>query len=196
MALRHIARAHLPTEWAEFTVHAFTDAADDNADHLALTLGELGQENEPLLGRIHSSCATGDALFSLRCDCGAQLQYAMQKIAEAGCGVLLYMAQEGRNIGLSNKILSYQLQDDGADTVEANLQMGFAEDQRNYTPCAEILRYLGIRRLRLMTNNPQKISALESLGIEVTERVAVQVGNNPHNQHYLATKADKLGHII
>ena len=195
MALRHIACAHLPTEWAAFKIHAFADADDGGANHLALTLGEMVTD-EPLLGRIHSSCATGDALFSLRCDCGFQLRRAMQEIADVGHGILLYMAQEGRNIGLGNKILSYQLQDGGADTVEANLQLGFSEDQRDYTPCAEILRYLGVNRLRLMTNNPSKITALQALGIEVVERVALRVGQNPHNMHYLATKADKLGHIV
>ncbi len=195
MALRHLACARLPTEWAEFSLHAFSDAEESGSDHLVLTLGQLEGE-EPLLGRIHSSCTTGDALFSLRCDCGSQLQRAVQKIADANRGILLYMAQEGRNIGLGNKILSYQLQDEGADTVEANLQLGFAEDQRDYSHCAAILRYFGIQRLRLMTNNPSKVSALETLGIEVVERMPLRVGDNPHNMHYLATKADKLGHII
>ena len=148
------------------------------------------------MGRIHSECLTGDALFSLRCDCGFQLQAAMEKIAKAGRGVLLYVRQEGRGIGLLNKIRAYHLQDQGADTVEANVALGFAADMRDYTICADMLKALEVKSLRLMTNNPRKLKAMESFGIPVAERVPLQEGRNPHNEFYLSTKANKLDHLF
>lgn len=149
-----------------------------------------------MLARIHSECLTGDALFSQRCDCGAQLESALQRIAAEGRGVLLYLRQEGRGIGLINKLQAYKLQDAGADTVEANHQLGFEADQRTYSHCQPMLRHLGIHQVRLMTNNPRKMNALQKQGVPVVERVPLLVNRNPHNERYLATKAAKLGHWI
>lgn len=159
-----------------------------------LTLGELA--GEPVLARVHSECLTGDALFSQRCDCGAQLETAMQLIAQEGRGVLLYLRQEGRGIGLVNKIRAYQLQDAGADTVEANEQLGFPADMRRYELCRPMLDRFGVTTLRLMTNNPRKVDAMKDMGILVTERIPLQVNRNPHNENYLSTKAAKLGHWL
>ena len=145
---------------------------------------------------MHSECLTGDALGSLRCDCGAQRDAALEMIAKEGRGVLVYLRQEGRGIGLLNKLKAYELQDQGADTVEANEQLGFAPDLRDYGVGAQILRHLGVRDLRLLTNNPRKIAALAGYGMRVVERVPLQVGGNPHNSRYLATKAEKLGHLM
>ncbi len=164
-------------------------------EHVALSMGSF-INGEPVLTRIHSECLTGDALHSLRCDCGAQLDAAMQAIAAEGRGSLIYLRQEGRGIGLVNKIKAYHLQDQGADTVEANEQLGFGADMRDYGMLKTMLSHLGITRVRLMTNNPRKLSALEQLGIEITERIALKSGQNPHNAQYLATKADKLGHMF
>jgi GTP cyclohydrolase II len=149
-----------------------------------------------VLARIHSECLTGDALFSQRCDCGAQLESALRKIAAEGRGVLLYLRQEGRGIGLVNKLQAYKLQDAGADTVEANHQLGFEADQRTYNHCQPMLQHLGIREVRLMTNNPRKMDALQKQGVPVVERVPLLVNRNPHNERYLSTKAAKLGHWI
>ncbi|WP_017429286.1 GTP cyclohydrolase II [Vreelandella jeotgali] len=194
MTIRFIAASRLPTPWATFTLHGFEDDATGK-DHVALTLGDINGE-APVLGRVHSECLTGDALFSMRCDCGYQLQEALKRIAEAGCGVLLYLRQEGRGIGLLNKIRAYQLQDDGADTVEANEQLGFGADMRRYDLCVPMLDHLGVRALRLMTNNPRKVDALTRDGVNVTERVPLTTGLNPHNEGYLSTKAGKLGHMM
>lgn len=161
-----------------------------------MVYGDLRGSDEPVLARIHSECLTGDALFSLRCDCGFQLQEALQRIAENGRGVLLYLRQEGRGIGLLNKIKAYHLQDQGADTVEANEQLGFAADLRDYSMCLPMLEHLGVKSLRLMTNNPRKVAALKTYGLNVVERVPLQVGKNQHNEHYLATKMGKLGHMM
>lgn len=158
-----------------------------------MTLGDPGTD-EPVLARVHSECLTGDALFSQRCDCGAQLEAALQAIAEEGRGILLYLRQEGRGIGLVNKIRAYSLQDDGADTVEANVRLGFPPDMRRYDICAPMLAYFGVTQLRLMTNNPRKVDALRDNGIEVVARVPIQVNRNPYNDGYLQTKANKLGH--
>ncbi|HHX83034.1 MAG TPA: GTP cyclohydrolase II, partial [Pseudomonadaceae bacterium] len=147
------------------------------------------------LCRVHSECLTGDALFSLRCDCGSQLQEAMRRIAEAGSGVILYLRQEGRNIGLGNKIRAYALQDLGADTVQANVELGFAADERDYSMCKPMLEHLGISNVKLMTNNPLKVEALQALGIEISQRLPLITGENTHNELYLATKRDKLGHL-
>jgi GTP cyclohydrolase II len=153
-------------------------------------------DGQPVLGRLHSECLTGDALFSLRCDCGAQLEAALRAIAEEGRGVLLYLRQEGRGIGLLNKIRAYSLQDGGADTVEANEQLGFAADLRDYSICRPMLDHLGVHSLQLMTNNPRKVSAMQGFGVEIARRVPLQVGRNPYNKLYLATKAGKLGHLL
>lgn len=192
--LDHVADCRLPTPWAVFQLHAFVDPASGK-EHLAIVLGDLA-DGEPVLARVHSECLTGDGLFSQRCDCGAQLETALRRIAEEGRGMVLYLRQEGRGIGLVNKIRAYQLQDAGADTVEANERLGFPADMRRYDLCQPMLRYFGVKRLRLMTNNPRKVQALEKLGVAVTERVPIQVNRNPHNEGYLSTKAAKLGHWL
>jgi len=193
VSIASVASSKLPTQWGEFGIHVFADS-DTGKEHLALVFGNPAQD-QSVLCRVHSECLTGDALYSLRCDCGSQLKEAMRRIAEQGSGVILYLRQEGRNIGLSSKIKAYALQDQGADTVEANLKLGFAADERDYSMCAPMLAQLGISSLRLMTNNPLKVKALEDLGIKVTERLPLITGENSHNQLYLATKRDKLGHI-
>jgi len=189
-----VAASQLPTPFAVFTMHGFLDE-DSGKEHVVLTLGEIG-DGAPVLGRLHSECLTGDALFSLRCDCGFQLEAALRAIAAEGRGVLLYLRQEGRGIGLLNKIRAYELQDGGADTVEANERLGFGADQRDYSICLPMLDHLGIGSLKLMTNNPRKVKALGDMGISVATRVPLQIAHNPHNQHYLATKAGKLGHLL
>ncbi|TNH96231.1 GTP cyclohydrolase II [Aeromonas sobria] len=189
-----VAKSKLPTPWGTFTLVGFQETGTGK-DHAALMMGDVTGD-DPVLGRIHSECLTGDALFSLRCDCGFQLQAAMENIAKAGRGVLLYVRQEGRGIGLLNKIRAYHLQDQGADTVEANVALGFAADMRDYTICADMLKQLEVKSLRLMTNNPRKMKAMESFGIPVAERVPLQEGRNPHNEFYLSTKANKLDHML
>lgn len=164
-------------------------------DHVALIFGDISG-TEPVLARVHSECLTGDALFSLRCDCGFQLEAALSHIAEAGRGVLLYHRQEGRNIGLLNKIRAYALQDQGYDTVEANHQLGFAADERDFTLCADMFKLLGVDEVRLLTNNPRKVEILTEAGINIVERVPLIVGRNPKNEHYLDTKAAKMGHLL
>ena len=194
MTIRFVESSKLPTPWGEFGMHGFEDTADGK-EHLVLTMGDVGN-GEPVLLRVHSECLTGDALFSMRCDCGSQLQAALQKISEEGRGALLYLRQEGRGIGLLNKIKAYKLQDQGADTVEANERLGFGADMRNYNICKDMLEYLNIREVRLMTNNPRKVKALSDQGIKIVERIPLQTGQNPHNAKYLATKAGKLGHLM
>ena len=184
----------LPTPWAQFTLHAFVEHATGK-EHLAMTLGDIG-DGEPVLARVHSECLTGDVLFSQRCDCGAQLEGALKKIADEGRGILLYLRQEGRGIGLVNKIRAYRLQEAGADTVEANLALGFHADARNYELCKPMLAQFGIRTLRLMTNNPRKIEAMEKLGVQVVERVPLLVNRNAFNMAYLDTKQAKMGHLM
>jgi GTP cyclohydrolase II len=175
-------------------MHGFEDVVN-NKEHIVLTMGDVGN-GEPVLARVHSECLTGDALFSMRCDCGAQLQSAMEQIAEEGRGAIFYLRQEGRGIGLLNKIKAYRLQDEGADTVEANEKLGFGADMRTYSVCQVMFEHLGISKVRLMTNNPRKVDAMQALGVEVTERLALRIGKNPHNEKYLATKAGKLGHLM
>jgi GTP cyclohydrolase II len=192
--LVYVAPCDLPTPWATFRLHAFVEKSTGK-EHLALTLGDVA-DGQPVLVRIHSECLTGDALFSQRCDCGAQLETALRKIAAEGRGALFYLRQEGRGIGLVNKIHAYRLQDAGADTVEANTELGFAPDQRNYRLCQPMLQQLGITALRLMTNNPRKIDAIESMGVLVVERIPLIIKRNPHNERYLITKAAKLGHLM
>lgn len=194
MSFRFIESSRLPTSWGEFTIHGFEES-DTGKEHLALSMGNV-DSGLPVLTRIHSECLTGDALHSLRCDCGAQLDAAMQAIAAEGRGILLYLRQEGRGIGLINKIKAYHLQDQGADTVEANEQLGFAADIRNYNMLKTMLAHLHVDKVKLMTNNPRKLVALEQIGIEVTERISLQTAQNTHNAHYLATKAGKLGHLL
>lgn len=194
MAIRYVESSKLPTSWGMFAMHGFEDT-DAGKEHVALTLGDMDID-EPLLARIHSECLTGDALFSLRCDCGAQLQHAMHRIAMEGRGAIFYLRQEGRGIGLLNKIRAYHLQDCGADTVEANEQLGFGADMRDYSILKAMLQHLGIKSVRLMTNNPRKVKAMEELGIEVVERLSHQTGRNPHNVKYLSTKKGKLGHLF
>lgn len=194
MQLKLVAQAKLPTLWGCFTIVGFEEIATGK-DHVALVLGDIANK-QPVLTRIHSECLTGDALFSLRCDCGFQLEAALKQIAQAGRGILLYHRQEGRNIGLLNKIRAYALQDQGLDTVEANEQLGFAADERDFTLCADMLTLLGVSDIRLLTNNPEKIRVLEQAGIKITERVPLEVGENPNNEHYLATKVSKMGHLL
>ncbi|TDU32064.1 GTP cyclohydrolase II [Panacagrimonas perspica] len=191
--LQRIAEARLPTPFAEFRVQVFGSA--DGKEHVVMALGDLETGDAPLV-RIHSECLTGDALFSLRCDCGFQLEAALAAIAKAGCGAVLYLKQEGRGIGLGNKIRAYALQDQGSDTVEANHQLGFPADAREYDLAVQLLKELGLARIRLMTNNPRKHDALVRDGIEIVERVPLQSGRNPHNEAYLRAKADKLGHWL
>jgi GTP cyclohydrolase II len=177
-----------------FTMHGFVDEESEK-EHLILSFGDLSGD-EPTLVRIHSECLTGDALFSLRCDCGAQLQAAMHKISVEGRGAIFYLRQEGRGIGLINKIRAYHLQDCGADTVEANEALGFGADMRDYSMLKPMFEHAGIRRVTLMTNNPRKIAALQEMGIDVDERRAHETGRNPHNAQYLETKKGKLGHLL
>ena len=193
MPVRYVESSRLPTAWAVFTMHGFEDV-DSNKEHLVLTLGDVSTD-EPVLTRIHSECLTGDALFSLRCDCGNQLQAALRAIASEGRGALFYLRQEGRGIGLLNKVKAYHLQDEGADTVEANERLGFGADMRDYSILGPMFAHLAIRRVRLMTNNPRKVKALTELGVEVVERLPLQTGSNPHNEKYLLTKVAKQCHM-
>lgn len=192
-AVHLVASCQLPTQWGVFTLHGF--AGDGDKEHVMLTMGAFDADT-PVLIRLHSECLTGDALFSLKCDCGFQLEAALAAIAAEGCGALLYLRQEGRGIGLINKIRAYRLQDQGADTVEANEQLGFPADMRDFGLVRDMLSALGIRRVRVMTNNPQKIETLQALGVEVTERVPLMVGRNPYNDQYMQTKAHKMGHLL
>ena len=194
MPVVFVAASKLPTPFATFTMNGFLEEATGR-EHVVLSLGDI-DDGAPVLGRVHSECLTGDALFSQRCDCGSQLEAAMRAIAREGRGVLLYLRQEGRGIGLMNKIRAYELQDGGADTVEANERLGFAADQRDYSICQPMLDHLGIRSVLLMTNNPRKVKALTEMGITVAERVPLHTGHNPHNRKYLVTKAGKLGHML
>ncbi|TDT37866.1 GTP cyclohydrolase II [Halospina denitrificans] len=192
MVVRFIESCRLPTPFGVFDMHGFEEISTGQ-EHIALSLGDVA-DGEPVLARTHSECLTGDALYSMRCDCGYQLEEALRSIAIEGRGLLLYLRQEGRGIGLLNKIRAYNLQDQGADTVEANERLGFAADLRDYSMCLDMLSHLGIAKLRLMTNNPRKVDALRELGIEVVERVPLQVGRNPHNETYLDTKRSRMGH--
>lgn len=194
MSIHYVASAQLPTQWGVFSIHGFEETATGK-EHIALVMGDIA-DGEPVLMRIHSECLTGDALFSQRCDCGPQLQAALEAIAAEGRGLLLYLRQEGRGIGLLNKIRAYALQDKGADTVEANQQLGFDADLRQYAICEAMLKHLQVKKVRLMTNNPRKVKALQDQGIEVIERKSLQFGRNPHNEAYLKTKQGKLGHLF
>jgi len=192
--VHRIAEVKLPTRYGEFTTIAYKSDIDPD-EHLALVTGDIST-GEPVLVRVHSECLTGDVFGSLRCDCGEQIDLAMQTIAKEGRGVLLYMRQEGRGIGFHNKILAYALQDKGMDTVEANLALGLPPDLRDYGIGAQILADLGLHKIRLLTNNPKKVIGLEGYGLEVVEAIPIVCSPNPYNLHYLETKQKKLGHRL
>ena len=187
-------RVQLPTKFGVFELIAF-EQLNTGEIHMALKKGEW-EKDEPVLVRVHSSCMTGDILGSLRCDCGDQLHHAMKMVEEAGKGVVLYMNQEGRGIGLVNKLKAYKLQEQGRDTVEANLELGFDMDERDYGVGAQILRHLGVSKMKLMSNNPRKRAGLLGYGLEVVDNVQIEIKSNPHNEKYLQTKKDKMGHEI
>ena len=195
--VRRESTIHLPTVWGDYICHAYTAPFGDNPEalHLALVKGDIS-DNNPVLVRVHSECFTGDLLGSLRCDCGPQLHNAMELIEKEGRGVLLYMRQEGRGIGLLAKLKAYELQEKGLDTVEANVALGFAPDLRDYGIGAQILLDLGIKKLRLMTNNPVKITGLAGYGLEILERVPIEIKPNEYNEKYLNTKVCKMGHFL
>ena len=192
--LKFIETSNLPTDIGDFKVHAFTDSKDLK-DHLAISIGDLSVD-KPILSRIHSQCVTGESFFSLRCDCRFQLKESLNQIAKKELGVIFYLQQEGRGIGLSNKIRAYNLQDKGLDTVEANHQLGFEEDERSYETVSEMINFLGIKKIDLMTNNPKKIDALKSFGVIINQRVPLSTNTNKHNQKYISTKIKKLGHLL
>jgi len=187
-------RVEMPTEVGDFELVAYT-VNSNQQEHLALVKGTW-EPDEPVLVRVHSSCITGDIFGSCRCDCGPQLEYAMKKINEEGKGVIVYMNQEGRGIGLLNKLRAYKLQEEGYDTVEANIKLGFESDQREYGIGAQILHDLGVKKIRLMSNNPKKRSGLIGYGLEIVENLAIEVGRNVHNERYLKTKQEKMGHSL
>lgn len=191
--LKHITSCRLPTEWGIFTMHGFEE--HNGQEHIALVMGDVA-DGKPVLARIHSECLTGDAFFSQKCDCGPQLQAAMQAIQAEGKGVIAYLRQEGRGIGLINKIRAYRLQDEGMDTVEANLALGLPIDARDFRLAQSMFEQLGVHSVRLLTNNPEKVATLQQAGIQISERIPLKVGQNLENQNYLHTKAAKLGHLL
>jgi len=192
--LKFIETSNLPTSMGDFKIHAFTDS-NDLKDHLAISIGDLNVD-KPILSRIHSQCITGESFFSLRCDCRFQLTESLNQIAKKGLGAIFYLQQEGRGIGLSNKIRAYNLQDKGLDTVEANHQLGFEEDERSYETVSDMISFLGIKKIDLMTNNPKKIDALKSFGVIINQRIPLSTDTNKHNQKYISTKIKKLGHLL
>jgi len=192
--VRKVQEVNMPTDYGEFRLHLY-QSEHDKDDHLALVKGDVANA-ENVLVRVHSSCLTGDVFGSRRCDCGPQLHAAMRRVDEEGCGVVLYMRQEGRGIGLANKIQAYKLQEAGRDTVEANEELGFEADLRDYGIGAQILSDLGLSSIRLLTNNPRKVVGLKGYGLKITERVPLQAGESEFNESYLKTKRDKLGHML
>jgi GTP cyclohydrolase II len=192
--LREVAQAALPSKFGKFTIHGFAGKGPLE-EAVALVHGKIGGKRAPLV-RIHSQCLTGDVLASLRCDCRAQLELSLKKIAKAGSGILLYLPQEGRGIGLMNKLRAYELQDGGMDTVEANEKLGFAADARDYEFSTQVLKQLGVEKVRLLSNNPEKVRQLEAAGIKVVERVPCQPRISKISRTYLQTKKDKMGHIL
>ena len=193
--VKRVASTRLPTaRYGDFQVVAYESSVEPH-HVIALVKGDI-TDGTPVLVRVHSSCVTGDLLDSLRCDCGSQLHMALQLITDAGRGALIYLEQEGRGIGLLNKIRAYELQEQGADTVQANEMLGFKADLRDYGIGAQVMTDLGLTQIRYMTNNPKKVKGLEGYGLEITESVALQIAPNPHNEKYLRTKADKMGHIL
>ena len=192
--LRVAATAKLPTEFGDFEIHAYEDLSNGK-EHVALVLGEIG-DGHAVLVRVHSSCLTGDVFHSSRCDCGPQLHTAMERIATEGRGVVLYLNQEGRGIGLANKIRAYALQDEGYDTVEANERLGFLADQREYGLGVKILSELGVRSMRLLTNNPRKRAGVETHGMSVSELLPIEIPASEFTRRYLQTKKEKLGHLL
>ena len=194
MIIEHIDHCFLPTQWGSFDMHGFREV-ESGKEHVALVMGDPSHE-QPVLIRVHSECLTGDAFFSQRCDCGAQLEHAIAAIAAKGSGIVLYLRQEGRGIGLLNKIRAYHLQDEGADTVDANEALGFAADQRDYSIVGPMLGHFQVSEVEILTNNPKKIEALEAMEIKVVRRHSIQTGLTPHNQNYLKTKLTRLGHML
>ncbi|QCI27184.1 GTP cyclohydrolase II [Buchnera aphidicola] len=194
MKIKRIQDAILPTPWGKFIIIGFEEILK-NKHHVVLTYGDI-TKNHPLLVRIHSECLTGDSLFSLRCDCGEQLKMSLMLIAKEGQGILIYHRQEGRNIGLLNKIKAYHLQDCGLDTVEANHKLGFSADERDFTVCSDILKLMNIYKIRLLTNNPLKVKILNNSGIHVVKRIDLIIKKNSENEKYLNTKINKMGHLI
>lgn len=194
MKTTKVAETSLPTGFGAFRIYGF-ECGDKSENVLALVMGDPARDDAALI-RIHSQCLTGDVFGSGRCDCGEQLQFAMKEIADRGTGILIYQLQEGRGIGLMNKLLAYELQDSGHDTVEANEHLGFAADPRDYAYCAEVLRHFKVERVRLMSNNPKKLEALEKAGIRVVERVPIEIEPSDKSQKYLRTKKAKLGHML
>lgn len=192
--IEEIVRVEMPTRYGNFKLVAFNEKSTQR-EHLALIKGEW-QKGEAVLTRVHSSCFTGDILGSLRCDCGEQLHKAMQMVEQEGRGIILYMNQEGRGIGLLNKLKAYKLQEEGMDTVQANIHLGFRSDERDYGVGAQILRHLNVTRLRLMSNNPKKRAGLKGYGLEIVDIIPIEVKSNPHNEKYLQTKRDKMGHEL
>ncbi len=192
--IKFIETSELPSEIADFKVHAFTEKQTEK-DHLAITLGDINSADS-ILARIHSQCITGESFFSLRCDCRFQLTESLKLIAKKGSGVVFYLQQEGRGIGLSNKIRAYKLQDKGLDTVEANHHLGFNDDERNYEIVSAMANHLKIKTVDLMTNNPKKIDALKKSGLKVNRRIPIRIESNTHNKSYLNTKVKKLGHLM
>ncbi len=193
MQIIFVSKANLPTKFGNFEIHGFTDA--ENREHIAITKGDFSTNTLPLV-RIHSECFTGDILGSLKCDCGNQLQKALGLIENEGCGILIYLRQEGRGIGLLNKIKAYKLQEQGLDTLDANLHLGLPADARNYDTAAEILKYFEISKIKLITNNPDKIAQLENQGIQIVERIDISTEKNSHNKKYIETKNEKFGHLF